>query len=93
VTQGSGDLVESGAVYTAIEPVKGVFTSAVSAAIGATSVTITDAAILTTSVIDPYCETASGNTVGITNITVTTGQAVLTFGALTEAASFKIWVR
>lgn len=93
VTQGSGDLVESGAVYTAIEPVKGVFTSAVSAAIGATSATITDAAILTTSVIDPYCETASGNTVGITNITVTTGQAVLTFGALTEAASFKIWVR
>jgi hypothetical protein len=93
VTQGSGDLIESGGVYTAIEPVKGVFTSAVSAAIGATSVTITDAAILTTSVIDPYCETTSGNTVGITNITVTTGQAVLTFGALTEAASFKLWVR
>lgn len=93
VTQGSGDLVESGAVYSAIEPVKGVFTSPVSAAIGATSATITDAAILTTSVIDPYCETASGNAVGITNITITTGQAVLTFGALTEAASFKLWIR
>lgn len=93
VTSGGTGLPTSGAVYTAIEPVKGVFTSPVSAAIGATSVTITDAAIKTTSTIDDYCETASGKKVPVNQITTTTGQAVLSFDALTEAASFMLWVR
>ena len=93
VTSGGTGLPTSDAVYTAIEPVKGVFTSAVSAAIGATTATITDAAILTTSIIDVYCETTSGKPVTIKQVTVTTGQAVLSFDALTEAASFKLWIR
>lgn len=93
VTQGSGDLVESGGVYTAIEAVKGTFSSAVSAAVGATSATVSDAAITTSSIIDVYCETSSGKPVTVKQVTVTTGQAVLSFDALTEAASFKIWVR
>ena len=93
VTSGGTGLPTSGAVYTAIEPVKGVFTSAVSAAIGATSATITDAAIKTTSTIDDYCETASGKKVPVKQITITTGQAVLSFDALTEAASFILWIR
>ena len=93
VTSASTDLVESGGVYTAIETAKGTFTSAVSAAVGATSATISDASITTSSVIDVYCETSSGTPVVVKQVTVTTGQAVLTFDALTEAASFKIWVR
>lgn len=93
VTSGGTGLPTSGAVYTAIEPVKGVFTSAVSAAIGATSATITDAAIKTTSIVDDYCETASGKKVPVKQIVITTGQAVLSFDALTEAASFKLWIR
>ena len=93
VTSASTDLVESGGVYTAIESAKGTFTTAVSAAVGATSATISDASITTASVIDAYCDTTSGKPVVVKQITVTTGQAVLSFDALTEAASFKLWVR
>lgn len=94
VTQNSTDLVESGAVYTALEPVKGVYTQPVSVAVGATGVTITDAAIKTTSIIEEYAETASGKKIAVPQCVVTSGQAVLTFdAALTEAASIILWVR
>lgn len=66
------------------------WSSAVSCAVGATSCTITNAAILTTSIIEDYSENASGTKVNVPQITVTTGQAVLSFNALTEATSFKI---
>ena len=67
------------------------FSSAVSCAIGATSATITDASITTSSIICPYFENTSGDAMSYTNITVTTGQAVVTFGALTEATD--VYVR
>ena len=67
-------------------------TSAVSAAISATSVTITDAAIATTSTIDIFSETSSGALVNVKSCVVTTGQAVLSFNALEEAASFKLHI-
>ena len=67
-------------------------TSAVSAAISATSVTITDSAIATTSTIDIFSETSSGALINVKSCVVTTGQAVLTFDALTEAASFKLHI-
>lgn len=59
--------------------------SKVTCAIGATSATITDASIATTSIIYPYFENTSGDAMAYTNITVTTGQAVVSFAALTEA--------
>ena len=59
--------------------------SKVTCAIGATSATITDASIATTSIIYPYFENASGDAMAYTNITVTTGQAVVSFDALVEA--------
>lgn len=59
--------------------------SKVTCAIGATSATITDASIATTSIIYPYFENTSGDAMSYTNITVTTGQAVVSFDALVEA--------
>lgn len=67
-------------------------TSAVSAAISATSVTISDSAIATTSTIDIFSETTSGALINVKSCVITTGQAVLTFDALTEAASFKLHI-
>lgn len=68
------------------------FTSAVSAAISATSAIITDAAITTSSVIDIFSETSSGKLINVKQCVVTTGQAVLSFDALEEAASFKLQI-
>ena len=62
--------------------------TSVSAAQGATSTTISDAAITTTSIIDIYAQNASGTDVFYTTKTVTTGQVVLTFDALAEATTF-----
>lgn len=65
-----------------------VKTSATSCIIGDTTVTFTDANILTTSEIWPYAETSSGTPVTFTSCVVSVdGTAVLTFPALTEAAS------
>lgn len=66
--------------------------SAVSAALGATTATITDSAIATTSTIDIFSETSSGALINVKSCVVTTGQAVLTFDALEEAASFKLHI-
>ena len=63
-------------------------TAAQSCVIGDTTVTFTDANILTTSEIWPYAETSSGTPVTFTSCVVSVdGTAVLTFPALTEAAS------
>lgn len=71
----------------------GVWTSPVSCLVDDTSATITNAAIHTTSTINPYIQTASGAVVAYSNLTVTEGQAVITFGAaLTEAASVKLQI-
>ena len=67
-------------------------TSAVSAALGATTATITDSAIATTSTIDIFSETSSGALINVKSCVVTTGQAVLSFDALEEAASFKLHI-
>lgn len=67
-------------------------TSAVSASLGATSATITDTAIATTSIIDIFAQTASGALINVKSCVVTTGQAVLSFDALEEATSFILHV-
>lgn len=66
------------------------WSSTVSCLVGDTTCTITDADILTTSIIEPYIETASGDAVSYTNITVTTGQVVISFDALVEAADIMV---
>ena len=63
-------------------------TAAVSAAQGATSVTISDAKITTTSVIDIYAQNTSGDEVHYLTKTLSSGQLALTFDALAEATSF-----
>ena len=67
-------------------------TDPVSAAVSATSVTITDEAIMTTSTIDIFSETTSGALINVKSCVVTAGQAVLSFDALEEAASFKLHI-
>lgn len=69
-----------------------VWTTPVSCAVGDTTVTIQDENILTTSVIDAYSENASGKPLNIESIVVTTGQAVLTFGALEAATTIKLHI-
>ena len=66
------------------------YSSSVSAAVGDTTCTISDSAITTTSMLEPFCSNTSGNIIAITNMTATAGQAVLTFDALEEATDFKL---
>ena len=88
-TANSNNPVKSGGVYTAV----GVWTSAVSCAVGDTTATISNASIHTTSSIRLYAQTSSGAVVGYASIAVTEGQAVVTFAAaLEEAASIKLQI-
>lgn len=64
------------------------WSSAVACAVGATSCTITDASIATTSVVEPFSD--SSTPIPYTSITVTTGQAVIAFDALEAATNFKV---
>ena len=59
-------------------------------AASATSVTFSDASITTTSMLDPYTDVYG---LSPTDITVTSGQAVLTFPAQSSAVSVKLVVR
>lgn len=64
--------------------------NAVSVLAGATSATITDAAILTTSVVEPFIDDGTGDAIAYTSVTVTTRQAVVAFDALANNASVKV---
>ena len=91
VTQSSTAVVESGAVYTALadkEDAPTVLTQTLS--IGSTYLTFNNAAITTSSILDVYADLYG---IAPTDITVTTGQAVLTFEAQTVAVSVKLFVR
>jgi hypothetical protein len=80
-------------VKAKIDSVAGVWTTPVLCLTGDTSVTITNSAIHTTSTINPYIQTASGAVVAYSNLVVTEGHAVITFGAaLTEVASVKLQI-
>lgn len=72
---------------------KDIWTSATSCAIGDTGVTISNAAITSTSNIKIWSETSSGKPLNYSTIVITTGQAVITFAsALTEATSIKLQI-
>lgn len=69
------------------------FSGTVNGAVGDTTVTISYGRIRTGSSIIPYCQTASGKPVTLSSLTVpSNGSAVLTFPALTEAATFKLLI-
>lgn len=68
------------------------WTTPASCAIGDTTCTIQDAALTSTSIVEPYAETSSGTLLTCTSIVVGNGQAVLTFPALTEAADIRLKV-
>lgn len=92
----SGSDLSSTNVNDAIDEVStkisGYWTSTVNALVGDTTVTITDSAIKTTSVVEAYSQNASGSVTPIDGITVTNGQAVIRMPALTEATTFKLWI-
>lgn len=71
----------------------GVWATPVSASVGATSVTFSNASIATTSILDLYSENTSGTPIQYSSATVTTGSVTFTIPALTEATTFKLWIR
>jgi len=75
---------------TKVNGVSKKYTSGVSCAIGATTCTISDSAITTSSIITPFSSNSSGNVISITNIAVSSGKVILSFEALTEATSFRV---
>ena len=96
VTQGSTALVESGAVYTETSALNSALTNFVgkkltaqTLSVGSTTLTFSDASIATTSTIEVFADKYG---VAPTDITVTTGQAVLTFNAQASAISVYIIV-
>lgn len=66
------------------------YTSAVTGSVGATSVTITDASITASSVLELFTQNTSGTPMSYTNVSVTSGSVTYTFDALTEATDFKV---
>lgn len=76
--------------WDASEPLKVTWSPAVSALAGATTVTITDSAIATTSVIEPFADDGTGTMLPPPIMTVTTGQCVLTFSALANNTTFRL---
>lgn len=62
----------------------------VSCVTGDTSVTIEDTAISATSTLMPFMQSASNKQFAPTTTTITTGQVVYTFPALTEATDFYV---
>ena len=93
VTNGSGDLITSGGVYSETQPIKefvGKKLTAQTLSVGSTTLTFSDASITTDSTIEIF---ASVYGVAPTAVTVTTGQAALTFDAQESAVSVYLIVR
>ena len=65
-----------------------IWSSAVACAVGATSCTIQNPYIATTSIIEPFCD--SSTPIPFDSITVTSGQVVIAFDALEAATNFKV---
>lgn len=86
ITSGSTDLVESGAVYTAV----GKRLTAQTLSVGSTTLTFTDASITTNSTIEEYYSIRG---VSATDVVVTNGQAVMTFDPLDTALSVYLIIK
>lgn len=76
-----------------IDEVAGVWTSPVSCLVGDSTCTITNENINTTSVIDIYYQTASGEPIAYSSAVVTNHTIVITFDSeLIEAATIKLLI-
>lgn len=73
-----------------LHPDRVIYSGSVSAAVNATTCTINNGAITTSSMIEPFSSNSSGNVIAVTKMAVSAGKVVLTFPALTEATSFKV---
>lgn len=71
---------------------RGVWSSEVTANANATSATISNSSIATTSVIDVYCQNSNGTSVTINSLTVTSGKVVIAFDALAVQTKFKVHI-
>ena len=88
IQDANGDITSLNSALSSKEDAPTILTSTLS--IGATSLTFSDASITTSSILDVYADLYG---IAPTDITVTTGQAVLTFDAQTVAVSVKLFVR
>jgi hypothetical protein len=83
----NGDIYQNGGKIAT-----GVFTTPVSALVGDTTATITDARLTTSSNVMVWGGTSSGAPFAYKTVTVTTGQAVIAFDALTEATDISLLI-
>ena len=65
-----------------------VWSNEVTCVTGDTSVTIVDSAITTSSIVEPFCNLTKP--MGYNSITITNGQVVLAFDALTSSVTFTV---
>lgn len=71
-------------------PLKTVWSNTASAVTGATSVTITDTNIHTTSIIEPFADNGTDEMMAPPTVTATEGQCVLEFDALEADTTFRL---
>ena len=71
----------------------GVWTSASTAAVGDTSITISNSNITANSVIDVYTSNSSGTYISLNTLVASAGSATITFDALAESTQFKLFIR
>lgn len=71
---------------------RGVWSGEVTSAVNATTATISNSSIATTSVIDVYCQNSSNTPVNLSSIAPSAGKVVLTFEKLTEQTKFKVHI-
>jgi hypothetical protein len=69
---------------------KYVYSAAVSAGVGATSTAISNSAITTSSLIEVFYQSASGDVPYVTKVVVAAGRVTIYFEALTVATSFRL---
>ena len=86
VTSGSSNLITSGAVSTALENITPVYATGTLTA-GQTSITISNNAITTNSIIEVFTDI---NGVNYTAISVSTGSVTLTYGAQSSNMNVKV---
>ena len=93
VDDNASSISTQGSSIASLQAAVGIWTTVQSKLVGDTSATFLNANIHTTSDIDARCENSSGTPIPVTSYTVTEGQCIIAFNALTEATSFKLWIR
>lgn len=73
--------------------ISGVWTTPQTASVGATSITITNSAITSSSIIDVKTQNSAGTPIVVESIVATTGSVTITFEELEYATDFMLWIR